>query len=122
MFAGKAEEAMGFYVSQFTDGKILDVERFGIEQGESAGKVKKASFSIAGQTFRCMDSPVAHDFTFTPSISIFVECTSEQQIKDLAAAFSRDGAAFMPLSSYVFARQFAWVQDRFGVCWQLSLT
>ena len=122
MFSGKASEAMTFYTSLFADGKIIASELYGADQGASFGKVKQASFSIAGQTFCCMDSPVEHDFSFTPSISIFVDCTSEQQIKDLAAALGEDGAAFIPLGAYVLARQFAWVQDRFGVCWQLSLT
>ncbi len=122
MFTGNAEEAMSFYVSLFADGKIVAVDRYGAEQAASAGKIKQASFTIAGQTFRCMDSPVEHDFSFTPSISIFVECSSDKQITELAEAFGRDGTAFMPLGAYIFARQFAWIQDRFGVCWQLSLT
>jgi predicted 3-demethylubiquinone-9 3-methyltransferase (glyoxalase superfamily) len=69
----------------------------------------------------CTDSFVAHDFTFTPAFSFFVDCESESEIAHLCSALSEGGKQFMPLSSYRFSRQFAWVSDRFGVSWQLNL-
>jgi predicted 3-demethylubiquinone-9 3-methyltransferase (glyoxalase superfamily) len=64
---------------------------------------------------------VKHAFTFTPAFSFFVDCESEEELKRLYAALSADGATLMPLGNYGFSRQFAWVNDRFGVSWQLNL-
>jgi predicted 3-demethylubiquinone-9 3-methyltransferase (glyoxalase superfamily) len=83
--------------------------------------VKVALFTIGGEFVRCIDSPVKHGFTFTPASSLFVECESEEEIQRLAAALAEGGAALMPLGNYGFSRQFAWVNDRFGVSWQLNL-
>jgi predicted 3-demethylubiquinone-9 3-methyltransferase (glyoxalase superfamily) len=121
MFEGKAEAAMNFYVSLFADGKILDIAHFGPGEQGAEGSVRKASFTVAGQTVKCFDSPIHHAFTFTPAFSLFVECESEEQIRNLAATFLDGGTALMPLGAYGFSRQFAWLQDRFGVSWQLNL-
>jgi predicted 3-demethylubiquinone-9 3-methyltransferase (glyoxalase superfamily) len=121
MFEGRAEEAMSFYVSLFPDGKILDVTRYGAGQAGPEGSVMKATFSVAGQTVMCIDSPAKHAFTFTPSISLFVECDSEAELRRLATAFTEGGSQLMPVSNYGFSTLFAWVSDRFGVSWQLNL-
>ncbi len=80
-----------------------------------------ASFSIAGQIFRCIDSHVSHGFTFTPSFSIFVECESEAELDRAFAALSEGGGVMMPPGNYGFSSKFAWLADRFGVSWQLNL-
>jgi predicted 3-demethylubiquinone-9 3-methyltransferase (glyoxalase superfamily) len=121
MFEGQAEQAMTFYVSLFDDGKVIDIVRYGPEGPGAEGSVMKASFSLAGQTVLCIDSAMKHDFGFTPSFSLFVTCESEVQIRRLASALSEGGAELMPLNNYGFSRQFAWVNDRFGVSWQLIL-
>ena len=117
---GDAEEAMNFYVSQFADASIIDIVRYGAGGPGAEGSVMKASFSLAGQTVICIDSPVKHDFTFTPSMSLFVTCETEEQIRKLAAVFAAGGRELMPLNNYGFSQLFAWVNDRFGVSWQLS--
>ena len=76
-----------------------------------------ASFSIAGQTVMCIDSPIRHDFTFTPAFSLFVECEAEADIDRFAAALAEGGAVLMPLGDYGFSRRFTWLNDRFGVSW-----
>ena len=81
----------------------------------------EARFSLAGQSVICIDSPVQHDFTFTPSFSFFVICSDEVEIRRLASALLYGGEALMPLDNYGFSKLFAWVKDRFGVAWQLSL-
>jgi predicted 3-demethylubiquinone-9 3-methyltransferase (glyoxalase superfamily) len=121
MFEGKAEEAMRFYVSLFADGKILDVDRWAPGEPGPEGSFKKATFSVAGQTVICFDSPVKHNFTFTPAFSLFVDCESEDQLRGLCAALIEGGAALMPLGNYGFSRLFVWLNDRFGVSWQLNL-
>ena len=121
MFEGQAEAAMTFYVSLFDDGKVIDIVRYGPEGPGADGSIMKASFSIAGQTVICIDSAMKHDFGFTPSFSLFVTCESDAQIRKLASALAEGGAELMPLDNYGFSRQFAWVNDRFGVSWQLIL-
>ncbi|KHF32714.1 VOC family protein [Paenibacillus sp. JTLBN-2024] len=121
MFEGQAEEAMNFYVSVFSPAEILRVTRYGPNESGTEGSVMQAAFSVKGQTILCIDSSVHHAFTFTPAISLFVDCESEEEIDETFAKLSEGGAVLMPLAAYPFAKKFAWVQDRFGVSWQLSL-
>jgi predicted 3-demethylubiquinone-9 3-methyltransferase (glyoxalase superfamily) len=121
MFEGQAEQAMTFYVSLFEDGAITSIVRYGPQGPGVEGSVMRASFTIAGQTILCIDSAMKHEFGFTPSFSLFVTCETEEQIRKLAAALANGGSELMPLNSYGFSRQFAWVNDRFGVSWQLIL-
>jgi predicted 3-demethylubiquinone-9 3-methyltransferase (glyoxalase superfamily) len=121
MFEGKAEEAMNFYVSLFPGGEVLDVARYGAGQAGPEGSIMQARFSIGSQTIMCIDSPAKHAFTFTPAFSLFVECESEEELQRLYAALVEGGAALMPLNNYGFSRQFGWVNDRYGVSWQLNL-
>lgn len=123
MFQGRqAEEAMGFYVSLFDDAEITALERYDASQPEREGTVKHAAFTLAGATYTCIDSPPVHDFGFTPSISLVVECADAEELERLYAALGEGGKTFMPLDDYGFSRQFAWVSDRFGVSWQLNLS
>ena len=63
-----------------------------------------------------------HAFTFTPASSLFVECETEDGIGRIAAALGDGGAVLMPLGHYGFSRRFTWLNDRFGVSWQLNLS
>ena len=81
----------------------------------------RADFSIKDLTIMCTDSAIKHGFTFTPSVSLFVDCDSEDEIDRLNSSLSDGGNTFMPLANYGFSRKFAWVSDRFGVSWQLNL-
>lgn len=119
MFDGDAEEAMRFYVESFPESSVDSVERWGKDEPSFAGKIKSAQFTLAGRAMRCFDSPVKHDFGFTPSVSLFVTSGTEAEVERLAARLSGGGAVLMPLDSYEFSRKYAWVQDRFGVSWQL---
>jgi len=69
----------------------------------------------------CVDSPVKHGFTFTPAISLFVDCGSEAEIDHLFAKLVDGGQVFMPLNADPFSPKFGWLSDRFGVSWQLNL-
>lgn len=79
-----------------------------------------ALFSLNGRHIRCIDSPVKHDFTFTPATSLYVTSADENQISRYFAALSEEGQILMPLDSYPFSKKFGWVQDRFGVSWQVN--
>lgn len=120
MFDGQAEAAMNLYVSLFSDGAVIDIVRYGDDGEGDEGSVKTASFSIAGQVVRCIDSSVHHSFGFTPAFSLFVECEDDSEIERVLQALSEDGEVLMPLDDYGFGR-FAWVNDRFGVSWQVRL-
>jgi len=121
MFEGRCEEAISFYVSLFPDAAVSSIRRYGPEGPGAEGSVKQATFTIQGQTFMAIDSPVRHGFTFTPAMSLFVDCTDEAEIDALFAKLSEGGQVLMPLAAYPFSRRFGWLSDRFGVSWQLSL-
>jgi predicted 3-demethylubiquinone-9 3-methyltransferase (glyoxalase superfamily) len=116
---GRAEEAMRLYVSLFDDSRVVHIERFGADEEESG--VKQARFVLAGREYIAMDSGAAHAFTFTPAMSLFVDCGSEQELDDAFAALSDGATILMPLQAYPFSARFGWLADRFGVSWQLNL-
>ena len=118
MFEGRAEEAMNFYVSLFPKSRIVDVKWQGKDGPGKEGWVMVARFELNGVEYRAIDS-TGHAFTFTPSMSLFVECETEAELDRLYAALHEK--ALMPLGSYGFSRKFGWVNDRFGVSWQMNL-
>jgi len=120
MFDGVAEDAMNFYVSLFKGSEISHVNRYGPGEQGKEGSVKKATYVLAGQQFMCIDSPVKHDFGFTPAMSIFVNCEDEEELREAFLQLSSGGSVLMPLDNYGFSRQFGWLNDRFGVSWQLN--
>ena len=122
MFQGQAEEAMKFYTSIIEDSQITSITRYGPNESGEEGSVMFAAFTLKGQPIMCMDSNVKHDFTFTPSFSLVLDCDSEEEIDRLYARLSENGQVLMPLDHYPFSRKFAWVNDRFGVSWQLKLS
>jgi predicted 3-demethylubiquinone-9 3-methyltransferase (glyoxalase superfamily) len=121
MFEGDAEAAIELYASIFDDAEIVAVERYGPGEQGTEGSVKRAEFVLAGQRFLCIDSPIAHDFEFTPSFSIFVECDDSAELEAKFEALAAGGEVLMPLGAYGFSAGFAWINDRFGVSWQLNL-
>ena len=118
---GKAEEAMNFYVSKFKNSRIEEVKRWGPGAPGGEGTIMHATFTLNGQSFMASDNSGPHDFNFTPSTSVFVECEDEAQIEHLFLAFLEGGHALMPLGNYGFSKQFGWLIDRFGVSWQFNL-
>jgi predicted 3-demethylubiquinone-9 3-methyltransferase (glyoxalase superfamily) len=121
MFDGKAAEAMNFYTSLFERSKITSITRYGPNEAGAEGTVMHATFSLNGQEFMCIDSSEKHAFTFTPAISLYVTCDTEEQIDRLYEKLSQNGQVFMPLAPYPFSEKFGWVADKYGVSWQLSL-
>ncbi len=123
MFEGQAEDAMTFYTSLFDDSEIVRIERHGPDgQGgaEAEGTVLNGLFTLKGRQYMAFDSPAPHPFTFTPSISLFVECDSEEELELLFDKLGEDGEVLMPTGNYGFSTKYGWVQDRFGVSWQLN--
>lgn len=109
---GKAEEAINFYVSVFKNSSINEIERYGKGEEESEGTVKRAGFSLENQEFMAIESSRPHAFTFTPAISFFVNCETQEEVDELWEKLSEDGEEHGP----------GWVTDKFGVSWQVVPT
>lgn len=121
MFEGGAEQAMTFYLSLFEDAEVVSMVKYGADGPGPEGSVMVAVFQLAGQQFMCSDSYQHHGFTFTPSVSLFVDCADEAELDRLYGALVEGGGALMPLGDYGFSKKFGWVNDRYGVSWQLNL-
>lgn len=124
-FNDQAEAAANFYVSLFKNSQIGFVARFQGKEvekvsGRPDGSVMTVMFQICGMNFTALNGgPV---FTVNPSISFAVNCETEAEIDGLWAKLMDGGKALMPLQEYPFSKKFGWVQDKFGVSWQLILT
>lgn len=119
---GKAGEAIKFYTSLFKNSEVKNIEYFNAnEPGGKEGYVKYSIFTVAGQEYMATDSPMEHKFSFTPAISIFVNCEDEEEIDGLFQKLSEGGGVMMPLGHYGFSKKFGWLADRYGVSWQLNL-
>ncbi|QJW94470.1 VOC family protein [Frigoriglobus tundricola] len=120
MFDGRAEEAMTLYVAVF-NGSVTSIEKYGAGERGPEGTVKRAEFTLGGHRLACIDSPIPHAFTFTPSASLFVECGDAAEFDAAFETLSAGGAVLMPPGNYSFSTKFVWLSDRFGVSWQLNL-
>ena len=121
MYTGRAEEAIKFYKTVFPDLKVESMVKYKAGETGPEGTVQLATIRIAGQQVKMIDSPIKHDFDFTPSFSFFVDCKDEKQLKERFARLSAGGKVMMPLNKYEFSKQFGWASDKFGVSWQLNL-
>ncbi|WP_096189036.1 VOC family protein [Evansella halocellulosilytica] len=120
-FEGKAEEAMNFYTSLFENSEIKNISRYGANEPGKEGSVRHATFSLNGQEFMCIDSIFKHEWEITPGVSLYVNCKDEAEMNKLFDKLLVDGKALMPLDDYGMSKKFGWVNDRFGVSWQLNL-
>ena len=119
---GKAEEAMNYYTSLIEESEITTINRYGANESGDEGTVMQATFTLKNQEFMCIDSNVRHAFDFTPSFSIYLTCDTETEINELyQTLLAKEGEALMPLGDYGFSKKFGWVNDRYGVSWQLNL-
>jgi predicted 3-demethylubiquinone-9 3-methyltransferase (glyoxalase superfamily) len=103
------------------DSEIKSISRYGENEEGPAGSVRRAVFALNRQEFMCIDSGIAHGFSFTPSMSLFVSLDTESDLDKLYAALSEGGQILMPLSAYPFSNRYAWVNDKYGLSWQLML-
>jgi len=103
-FDGQAEEAMHFYVSVFRNAKVLSV------MPGPDGRAVSVSFELEGQPFHALNG--GPDFKFTPAISLFVSCETQQEVDELWKKLSEGGST----------NQCGWLQDRYGLSWQIIPT
>ncbi|KIX03128.1 uncharacterized protein Z518_06678 [Rhinocladiella mackenziei CBS 650.93] len=124
---GQASSAISFYISTIPHSHIISLDHYVSGEAGAEGTVKMAKVSIAGLEVMIIDSAVKHDFDFTPSMSFFVDFKDEEEVEKVYNSLLEGqgdggkGKVMMPLDGYWFSRKFAWVQDRWGVSWQLNL-
>ena len=118
---GNAQAALHLYLATFPDSRLSSMARYGAGEQGPEGSIKLARFSLCGGQFLCSDSPIRHAFSFTPSSSILVEFDSADAVDRVFGELAEGGQVLMPLDDYGFSRRFGWLNDRFGVSWQLSL-
>ena len=109
---GKTEEAMKYWASLFPGSHVEQVARFAAGEQGAEGTVKHARFTLAGQTFMAMDSNGPHAFDFTPALSLFIDCGTQDEVDELWEKLSAGGAP----------GQCGWLEDRYGVSWQVVPT
>lgn len=127
---GKAEEAINFYTSIFPNSEIKSLIKY--SEGEAGGTpelIKYGVFTLNGTEYMVSESNFNHAWTFTPGVSLFVACNSENEIKTLFEALSANGGQIMvPLDNYEglgdygFGKKFGWCEDKYGISWQLNLS
>src|SRR6202140_4447645 len=109
-FDGNAEEAMKFYVSIFKNSKVGRVTRYGDAGPGPKGTVMSATFELDGQEFFALNG--GPQFKFTPAISFFVNCETQQEVDDLWEKLSAGGKK----------DRCGWLTDKFGLSWQIIPT
>lgn len=106
-FDGMAKEAAEYYCSVFDNAKITAENQFVV------------TFEADGRKFMCLNG--GPEFHFNPSISFFVVYEKENELDRVWQKLESEGAVLMELGKYDWSEKYGWVQDRFGVSWQLSL-
>lgn len=130
-FDSNCEEAVNFYTGAFPNSQINVIQRYpdDIPEGPMAGmggKVLTAIFELDGHSFQALDGGPL--FTINPSISFMLnfdpafDDQAREHLDELWAKLSDGGQVFMELGEYPFSSRYGWVQDRFGVSWQLIFT
>jgi predicted 3-demethylubiquinone-9 3-methyltransferase (glyoxalase superfamily) len=109
-FDGKAEEAANFYVSVFKNSKIVSIMRYGEAGPGPKGSVMSATFQLDGQEFIALNGGPM--FTFSPAISFFVHCESQEEVDKLWEKLSEGGEK----------QRCGWLKDKYGVSWQIIPT
>ena len=106
-FDGKAEEAMNFYTSIFENSKIKSVTRYGEAGPGPKGTVMTGTFQLEGQDFMALNG--GPHFTFSPAISFFVNCQTQQEVDELWEKLSEGGEK----------GRCGWLKDKYGLSWQI---
>ena len=106
-FDGNAEEAANFYTSIFKNSKILNIARYGEAGPGPKGYAMTVTFELEGQQFTALNG--GPHYTFSPAISFFVNCETQAEVDELWEKLTAGGKAV----------QCGWLQDKFGVSWQI---
>lgn len=110
---------MNFYLSVFADAAIESILLFGPEGPGEEGTLRSCVFELEGEQFQALNGGPA--FSFTPAISFFVNCDREEEADALWDRLADRGEVLMELQKYPFGEKYGWIQDRFGISWQIML-
>lgn len=110
----EAKEAAEFYVSAFPDSNIQNVTTL---HNTPSGDADVVSFQLMGQKFMAISA--GPYFKFTPAISFLVACKTKEEVDQLWGKLSEGGMVMMELESYPFSERYGWVQDKYGLSWQI---
>jgi predicted 3-demethylubiquinone-9 3-methyltransferase (glyoxalase superfamily) len=123
-YENNAEDAMNFYTSCFKNSKITSRSYYNEESAKASGQAKDSlmtgSFMLNNQEFIVINGGSV--FHFNPSISLFVNCETEQETDELWNKLSGAGKVLMEFKPYPFSKKYGWLQDKFGLSWQLNFT
>lgn len=114
-FNDQAEEAVKFYTSVFDQSEITREIRYPMPNGESVAY----DFTIENQTFSAFNGGT--DFKMNPSFSLMISLDTAEEVDALYTELAKGGKDLMPLDSYPFSDRYAWVEDQFGLSWQIML-
>ena len=118
----QAERAADFYTKLFPAGRVSSMSHYpesvDSPTGKPPGSVLTVELELAGQRFTLLNG--GPQFTINPSISFFVYVDAPSEADRLFGALSEGGSVLMPLGEYPWSKRYGWVQDRFGVTWQVS--
>jgi predicted 3-demethylubiquinone-9 3-methyltransferase (glyoxalase superfamily) len=106
-FDTQAEEAANFYISVFKDGKIVSVSRYGEAGPGPKGSAMSVVFEIEGQQYYALNG--GPHYTFTPAISLFVNCESQEEVDELWDKLCDGGRP----------NRCGWLTDKYGLSWQI---
>ncbi len=109
-FDGKGEEAMLFYVSIFPNSKVKSVTRYGDAAPGQKGAMMMGEFELEGVEFYAMNG--GPQFQFSPAVSFFVKCETQEEVDHYWGKLSQGGVE----------QRCGWLQDRYGVSWQIVPT
>ena len=120
-FDNEAEEAVKFYKAVFDDVKVLNTVKYSAEtpSNKLIGSVMTIDFEINGIKFMALNG--GPYFKINPSISFLVSCKTKEELDELWSKLSEKGSVLMPLGKYPFSEKYGWLQDKYGVSWQLML-
>ncbi len=117
-FDKEAKEAAAFYVSVFGRGsKIKDTT---VIHDTPSGDCDIVEFELRGREFMAISAGPL--FKFNPSISFFVYCETKNEVDSLWEKLFEGGKVLMPLQEYPWSKRYGWIQDKYGLSWQLILT
>jgi len=115
-FDKEAKEAVGFYTSTIPNSTITNVKTI---HGTPSGDCDIVSFELSGQPFMAISAGPL--FRFNPSISFHIRCRTKNEVDALWERLSQGGNVRMPLGAYPFSERYGWVEDRYGLSWQVIL-
>ncbi len=113
-FDKEAKEAARFYAAVFRDGMIKSTTTI---PSTPSGTTDIVEIELLGQQFTLISA--GPFFKFNPSISFLVACKTKEEVDALWEKLSAGGTALMELGAYPFSERYGWVQDRYGLSWQV---